>query len=149
MEKRTFDLSEGPMNQHQRVLWGILGVFQFINGLFAVRRGDLFLGSLMIVLGVVFVPASLLMRRFNLFTIALDDEFLAIKKGILVHHLISWASISEIRISLMRMEVITIHGKDVSVDFGQMSYLINQTVKPEIVTAIRDLADEKGIRFSG
>ena len=148
MEMRTFDLSGGPMNRHQRVLWAVLGVFQFINGFFAVGRGDIFLGSLMIALGIIFVPASLLMRHLDQFTIVLDDEGLRIKKGIFVQHLISWTSISEVRISLMCIEVITAHGKDVSIDFGQMSYIVNQTAKPEIVNTIRSLADEKGIHFS-
>ena len=148
MEMQIFDLSGGPVNRRQQVLWLLLGVSQFINGLFAVEREDLFLGFLMIALGVVFVSGSLLMRRLDQFTIVLDDERLAIKKGMLGQHLIPWTSISEIRISLMRIEVVTTHGKDVSIDFGQMSYIINQTAKPEIVNTIRSLASEKGIRLS-
>ena len=148
MEMQMFDLSGGTMNRHQRMLWALLGVFQFINGFFAVGRGDLLLGWLMIAFGAVFVFASLLTRRLDQYTIALDDEQLAIRKRLFVRHQIPWTSIAEIRMSLMRMEVITIHGEDVGIDFGQMSYIVNQTVKPEVVNAIRSLADEKGIRIS-
>ena len=90
MERQTFDLSGGAVNRLQQVFWGLLGVFQFITGLFAVARDNLVLGAPMIALGVVIVSTSLLMRRLDQFTITLDDECLTIKKGMLGSCRIPW-----------------------------------------------------------
>jgi hypothetical protein len=93
MDTRTFDRSGEPVSRLQQGPWTLLGVFQVINGFLALDRGDPVLGSVMVALGVVFVPVALLAPRLNRFTIALDESHLKIRKGSFVRHLIPWAAI--------------------------------------------------------
>ena len=144
MEDRTFDLTI-PVTRQFRTLWTIMGVIWIINGLLSISRGDGLIASLQLALGLLILPSSFLMQRFNKYIIALNNEGLEISRGIFKHRKIPWVSMSEIHIKLMILEFQVNQGKSEQINFGEMDYSANQTIKPQIISEVRAFAEAKGI----
>ena len=148
MNERTFDLTV-PVGRQHRMLWGALGVVQIINGLLQLSLGEDLLGSLQLAFGLLILPSSFLMQRSSQYIIAFRDENLEIRRGIFKHRKIPWALISEIRIGLMTVECQVNNGRSEKINFGEMGYVENQTIKPQIISELRAFAEAKGISVRG
>ena len=72
-----------------------------------------------------------------------------IEKGLFRHDDISWPSIAEIHVETKKVEFTLDNEKSVEINFGGMSYSVNQTVKPEIFAAATAFAEAKGIEVKG
>ena len=80
----------------------------------------------------------------NRFVIAFDDTYLTLEKALSSTRKIPWASISEIEIQRLKLEIALKEGKNVKWNFN-MSYTDNQIVKPQIIAALNEFAEAKGI----
>lgn len=143
MEERTFDLTI-PVTRLFRIFWITYGVMFVILG-FLNMSDKPFLGALQLALGLIALPFMGLLNRINKYIIAFKDGNLEIDKGLFIRRRISWSSISEIRIQLMKLEFGLDSGKSVKIDFTAMSYNDNRMIKPEIIAAANAFAEAKGI----
>ncbi len=148
MEERTYDLTV-PVTRQLRVLWRILGVIQIPNGLMHIIRGDVILGIVIVAVGLMLLmPFRFFMQRLNRYLIVLRDEHLEIKRGIYKPRRVPWSSISEIRIELMSVGFHVDDARGEKISFSDMGYSDNQTVKPQIISDLRSLAEAKGISIT-
>ena len=84
------------------------------------------------------------MPRTNRYVIAFDDSHLTLEKALARTRKIPWASVSEIDIQRIKLEIALKEGKNVNWNFN-MSYTDNQIVKPQIIAALTEFAAAKGI----
>ena len=144
MKERTFDLTV-PVTRQFRMIWWIMGILQIFNGLMSVIREEGLLASLQLAFGLFILAACFFMPRINKYIIAFCDEDLEISRGIFKHRKIPWALISEIHIKLMSVEFRVNEGKHEKINFGEMGYRENQTIKPPIISELKTFAEAKGI----
>ena len=144
MKERTFDLTV-PVTRQFRMIWWIMGILQIFNGLLSVIREEGLLASLQLAFGLFILAACFFMPRINKYIIAFCDEDLEISRGIFKHRKIPWALISEIHIKLMSVEFRVNEGKHEKINFGEMGYRENQTIKPPIISELKTFAEAKGI----
>ena len=148
MSERTFDLTV-PVTRPLRVLWRTLGVIQVVSGLLHLSRGDHLLGGLSVVVGVLLVmPVRFFLRPLKRYIILLGDEHIQIKRGLFKNRTILWSSISEVRVALMSVEFHVTGATAERINFGEMGYRENQTVKPEVLSAVRSFVEAKGINVT-
>ena len=143
MEQRTFDLSV-PLSRLFIVGCILFGVIQIANGVFSIKTGDDIFGVVQLAFGLFFLLFVRLAPRQNRYVITFEDANLKIARSLSRELTISWASISEIHIQLMRVEIELDSGKRVKWNFN-MSFVDNQMVKPEIIAALTEFAEAKGI----
>ena len=143
MQSRTFDLSV-PVSQLLLAGWSVLGAIQVASGAFSIERGDDVLGVAQIAFGLFFLLFVVLMPRVNRYVIAFDDSHLTLEKALSRTRKIPWASISEIEIQRIKLEIVLKEGKNVKWNFN-MSYTDNQIVKPQIIATLTEFAHAKGI----
>ena len=143
MESRTFDLSV-PASRFLLAGWTVFGLLQLASGVFSIETGNDILGGAQIACGLFFLLGVVLMPRLNRYVIAFDDSHLTLEKPLVKPRRIPWASISEIEIHLMKSEIALKDGKNVRWNFN-LSYTDNQIVKPQIIAALTEFAEAKGI----
>ena len=145
MSERTFDLTI-PVTRPMWTLWRILGVLQICNGLFFIVRGNHVLGGLSVAVGILLlVPFRLVLLPLNRYTVRLGDESLEIRRGLFGRRVIPWSSITKVKVALMSVEFEVNSGKSAKINFGEMGYTENQTLKPEISSEVKSFAERKGI----
>ena len=143
MKERTFDLS-APVSRFLLVGWSGFGAIQVVSGVFSFERGDDVLGVLQIAFGVFFMLSVVLMPRLNRYVIAFDDSHLTLQRALVKPRRIPWASISDIEIQLLKLDIALKEGKNVNWNFN-LSYTDNQIVKPQIIAALNEFAEANGI----
>lgn len=143
MKERTFDLS-APVSRLLLAGWSGFGAIQVASGVFSLERGDDVLGVLQIAFGVFFMLSVVLMPRLNRYVIAFDDLHLTLDKALVRTRKIPWASIAELEIHLMKLEIALRDGKNVRWNFN-LSYTDNQIVKPQIIAALTEFSEANGI----
>ena len=112
---------------------------------YALERGTDILGFSQMACGLFFLLFIVLMPRANRYVIAFDDSHLTLEKALARTRKIPWASISEIEIQLMKVEMRLKEGKKVTWNCN-MSFIDNQIVKPQIIAALTEFAAANGIR---
>ena len=142
MDERTFDLTQ-PSSRQVQVLWVAMGICWIMNGLFSFR-GDNFVGVLQLAFGLFALPGGLLMHRLNRYVIEFNDESLDRRTGVR-HRKIPWATISEIHVRFMKVELHLAGGGKEEINFSAMSYSANQVIKPRIISRLKAFAEERGI----
>ena len=85
-----------------------------------------------------------LMPRLNRYVIAFDDSHLTMQRALVKPRRIPWASISEIEIQLLKLDIALKEGKNVNWNLN-LSYTDNQIVKPQIIAALTEFAEANGI----
>ncbi len=143
MESRTFDLSV-PVSRLLLGGWSAFGAIQIAGGAFSIERGDNVLGVAQIAFGAFFMLSVVLVPRLNRYVIAFDDSHLTLERALVKPRRIPWASIAEIKVRLMKLEIALKEGKNVKWNFN-LSYTDNQIVKPQIIAALTEFAEAKGI----
>ncbi len=143
MESRTFDLSV-PVSRLLLAGWSAFGAIQLASGAFSIERDDDVLGFSQMACGLFFLLFIVLMPRANRYVIAFDDSHLTLEKGLSRARKIPWASVSEIDVQRMKFEIALMEGKNMKWNFN-MSYTDNQIVKPQIIAALTEFAEAKGI----
>ncbi len=143
MEERTFDLTV-PVTRPFRVIWTGLGVIWIFLG-FVNFQENTILGVVQLVAGLIILPFIGLLHRLNRYIIAFNDTRLEIERGLFRHRRISWTSVSEIDIELMKVVFKLDNGKSVKIDFTALSYNDNQTIKPEMIATATAFAEDNGI----
>lgn len=143
MESRTFDLSV-PVSPWLLACWSGLGAIQVASGVFSIERGDGVLGVVQIAFGLFCCSSLFVLPRLNRYVIAFDDSHLTLEKALVKPRRIPWASISEIEVQLMKLEIALKEGKNVKWNFN-LSYTDNQIVKPQIIAALTGFAEANGI----
>ena len=143
MESRTFDLSV-PVSRVLLAGWSAFCAIQVASGVFSIERDDDVLGIVQIAFGLFFLVSVVLMPRTNRYVITFGDSHLTLKRALVKPRKIPWASISEIEIQLMKLEIALKEGKNVKWNFN-MSYTDNQIVKPQIIAAMTEFAQAKEI----
>lgn len=143
MDPRTFDLSV-PISRLLLAGWSAFGAIQIASGAFSIERGDNVLGVVQIAFGLFFMLSVVLTPRLNRYVIAFDDSHLALERALVKPRRIPWASISEIEVKLMKLEIALNDGKNVKWNFN-LSYTDNQIVKPQIIAALTEFAEANGI----
>ena len=121
-----------------------MGVLFVVLGFIYLENSTL-LGTAQLVAGLLILTFVGLVPRMNKHIIAFRDANLEIEKGLFRHDDISWPSIAEIHVETKKVEFILNNEKSVAINFGGMSYSVNQTVKPEIIAAANAFAEAKGI----
>ena len=142
MQSRTFDLSV-PLSRLFIVGWILFGLIQIANGLFSLKRGDEIFGIVQVAFGLFFLLFAGLTPRENKYVITFEDANLKIDRSLSRELTISWASISDFHIQLMKLEIALKEGKNVTWNFN-MSYTDNQIVKPQIIAVLTEFAAAKG-----
>ena len=143
MEERTFDLTV-PVTRPFRVIWTIAGVGWIICGIVNVLENTI-LGTVQIVLGLGFLGFSGSLQRLNRYIVTFSNTRLEIERGLFRHRRISWTSVSEMHIELMKLGFKLDNGKNVKIDFTALSYNDNQTIKPEMIATASAFAEDKRI----
>ena len=143
LQDRIFDLSV-PLSRLLLLGWSVFRVIQIASGVYALERGTDILGFSQMACGLFFLLFIVLMPRANRYVIAFDDSHLTLEKALARTRKIPWASISEIEIQLMKLEIELKKEKDVTWNFN-MSYTDNQIVKPQIIVALNEFAEANGI----
>lgn len=143
MKPRIFDLSV-PVSPWLLAGWGVFGAIQVASGVFSIEGGNDILGVAQIACGLFFLLSVVLMPRLNRYVIAFDDSHLTLDKALVRTRRIPWASISEIEIHLMKLEIALKDGKNAKWNFN-LSYTDNQIVKPQIIAALTEFAGANGI----
>lgn len=143
MESRTFDLSI-PVSRLILVGWSALGAIQVASGAFSIERGDNVLGVAQIAFGVFFLLFVALMPRANRYVIRLEDANLRLERSLSRTRTIPWESVSELHFQLLKVDLVLKEGKSVKWNFN-LSYTDNQIVKPQIIAALTEFAEAKGI----
>ena len=143
MEEQTFDLTV-PVTRGFLLTQTAMGVLFVVLGFIYLENSTL-LGTAQLVAGLLILTFVGLVPRMNKHIIAFRDANLEIEKGLFRHDDISWPSIAEIHVETKKVEFILNNEKSVAINFGGMSYSVNQTVKPEIIAAATAFAEAKGI----
>ena len=143
MQELTFDLSV-PVSRLLLAGWSAFGAIQVASGAFSIERGDDVLGFAQIAFGLFFLLFVVLMPRVNRYVIAFDDSYLTMDKSLFRPRNVPWISITEIHIQLMKIEFTLENRKNITWNFN-MSYTDNQIVKPQIIAALNEFAEAKGI----
>ena len=143
MESRTFDLSV-PVSPWLLACWSGLGALQIASGVFSIESGNNILGVAQIACGLFFLLGAVLMPRLNRYVIAFDDSHLTLERALVKPRRIPWASIAEIKVQLMKLEIALKEAKNVKWNFN-LSYTDNQIVKPQIIAALTEFAEANGI----
>ena len=143
MKPRTFDLSV-PVPPWLLACWSVFGAIQITGGAFSIERGDGLLGAVQIACGLYFCSSLFVLPRLNRYVIAFDDSHLTLDRALVRTRKIPWASVSEIEIHLMKLEIVLKDGKNVKWNFN-LSYTDNQIVKPRIIAALNGFAEANGI----
>ena len=143
MEERTFDLTV-PVTRPLRVIWTSLGVIWIILGLMYLQENTL-LGAVQLGAGLIVLSGAGLLHRLNRHIIAFNDANLEIDKGLIGHRKIPWSAISDIHLQSMRVEFRLNSGKSLEINFSNMSYSDNQTIKPEMIATATAFAEDNGI----
>ena len=143
VQERTFNLSV-PLSRLFIVGWILFGLIQIANGLFSLKRGDEIFGIVQVAFGLFFLLFAGLTPRENKYVITFEDANLKIDRSLSRELTISWASISEIHIQLMKLEIALKEGENVKWNFN-MSYTDNQFVKPQIISVLNEFSEAKEI----
>ncbi len=143
MEEQTFDLTV-PVTRGFLLTQTAMGVLFVVLGFIYLENSTL-LGTAQLVAGLLILTFVGLVPKMNKHIIAFRDANLEIEKGLFRHDDISWPSIAEIHVETKKVEFILNNEKSVAINFGGMSYSVNQTVKPEIIAAATAFAEAKGI----
>lgn len=143
MEARTFDLSV-PVSPWLLACWSGFGALQIASGVFSIEGGNEILGVAQIAFGVFCLLSVVVMPRLNRYVIAFDDSHLTLQRALVKPRRIPWASIAEIEIHLMKLEIALKDGKNAKWNFN-LSYTDNQIVKPQIIAALTEFAQANGI----
>ncbi len=112
MESRTFDLSV-PVSRLLLACWSVFSAIQVASGAFSIERGDGVLGVVQIAFGLFFCSSFFVLPRLNRYVIAFDVSHLTLDRALVRTRKIPWASISEIEIHLMKLEIVLKDGKNV------------------------------------
>ena len=142
-EKQVFDLSV-PTSRTFKLIFSLLGLTHVLNGLTTYDR--YWSGLLIVLLGVLVVVVALSLKHLNRYTIELSDSTMRINRGWFSRKVWAWETLNEVRIELMRIEIELGDGKVHAIHFGDLSYELNQTVKPQFVSALKEGARAKGIQ---
>ena len=143
MDDRIFDLTV-PVTRGFLLTQTAMGVVFVVLGFIYLENSTL-LGTAQLVAGLLILTFVGLVPRMNKHIIAFRDTNLEIEKGLFRHDDISWPSIAEIHVETKKVEFTLDNEKSVEINFGGMSYSVNQTVKPEIFAAATAFAEAKGI----
>ncbi len=143
MQERTFNLSV-PLSRLFVVGCILGGVIEIAGSFFSIRSGDSIFGVAQLVFGLFLLLFVSLTPRIHRYIITFDDSYLTLDKSLFKPRKIPWASISEVEIQLMKLEIALKEGKNVKWNFN-MSYTDNQFVKPQIISALTEFAGAKGI----
>ena len=82
--------------------------------------------------------------RVHRHVVTFDDSYLTLDKSLLRPRKIPWTSITEIHVLLMKIEFMLENGKSLKWNFN-MSFTDIQIVKPQIIAALTEFAEAKGI----
>ncbi len=143
MQERTFNLSV-PLSRLFVVGCILGGVIEIAGSFFSIRSGDSIFGVAQLVFGLFLLLFVSLTPRIHRYIITFDDSYLTLDKSLFKPRKIPWASISDVEIQLMKLEIALKKEKDVTWNFN-MSYTDNQFVKPQIISALTEFAGAKGI----
>ena len=143
MKSRSFDLSV-PVSRFLLAGWSGFGALQIVSGVFSIESSNEILGVAQIACGLFFLLSVVLMPRLNRYVIAFDNSHLTLERALVKPRKIAWASISEIEIQLLKMEIALKEAKNVKWNFN-LSYTDNQIVKPQIIAALTEFAEANGI----
>ena len=143
MEQRTFNLSV-PVTRLFIVGCILGGVIEIAGSFFSIKTGDGIFGVVQLAFGLFFLLFVSLAPRQNRYVITFEDANLKIDRSLSRELTISWASISDIDIRLMKLEIALKEGKNVTWNFN-MSYVDNQIVKPQIIAALTEFGEAKEI----
>ena len=143
MDSRTFDLSV-PVSRLMIVTWTVFGIIEIANGYFSTLRGDDVFGGVQFAFGLIFLLFVALTPRVHRYVVTFHDAHLVIDGRLYMKRTIPWETISEIQVQLMKVEIGLKEGKRVKWRFN-LSYVDNQIVKPQIITALKEFAAAKGI----
>ena len=142
-ETHTFNLSV-PLSRLFIVGCILGGVIEIAGSFFSIKSGDSIFGVAQLVFGLFLLLFVSLTPRIHRYIITFDDSYLTLDKSLFKPRKIPWASISEVEIQLMKLEIALKEGKNVKWNFN-MSYTDNQFVKPQIISALTEFAGAKGI----
>ncbi len=142
MKERTFNLSF-PLSRIFIVGCILSGVIEIAGRFLSIKTGGGIFGVVQLAFGLMFLLFVGLTPRENRYVITFDDANLKIDRSLSRELTISWASISEIHIQLMRVEIELDSGKRVKWNFN-MSFTDNQIIKPQIIAALTEFAEAKG-----
>ena len=143
MKERTFNLSV-PLSRLFIVGCIIGGAIEIAGSFFSIKSGDGIFGVAQLAFGLFLLLFVGLTPRIHRHVITFDDSYLTLDKSLFKPRKIPWASISEVEIHLMKLEIALKKEKDVTWNFN-MSYTDNQIVKPQIIAALTEFAAAKGI----
>lgn len=126
------------------VTWTVLGVIEIAGGYFSTLRGDDVFGGVQFAFGLIFLLFVALTPRVHRYVVTFHDAHLEIDGSLYRKRTIPWETISEIQVQLMRVEIGLKDGKRMKWRFN-LSYMDNQIVKPQIITALKEFAAARGI----
>ena len=142
-ETRTFNLSV-PLSRLFIVVCILGGVIEIAGRFFSIKSGDGIFGVAQLAFGLFLLLFVSLTPRVHRHVITFDDSYLTLDKSLFKPRKVPWITISEIQIQLMKIEFVLENGKNVKWNFN-MSYTDNQFVKPQIISALTEFAEAKGI----
>ena len=126
------------------VTWTVFGVIEIASGYFSTLRGDDVFGGVQFAFGLIFLLFVALTPRVHRFVVTFHEAHLEIDGSLYRKRTIPWATISEIQVRLMKVEIGLKEGKNVKWNFN-LSYTDNQIVKPKIIATLNEFAAAKGI----
>jgi hypothetical protein len=145
MEKQTFDLS-GEMHPGQRYLFIAMGVVHLINSSLAFQRNDYIYGTIVLILGLVLLLTSaFFLNTMNRYIITIDADGIHFVLGLLKKRHLHWNAVSTIHIKMLDLEIHLKDGQREEIHFGQWTYEQNQTIKPQLLGALRAATEAHSI----
>ena len=131
-------------NRALTVLWILFGVIYIFQGYTQWLLSNAVLGVVLILFGAVAcaVCPFLALRRSR---ISVDDAGVRIPQGQLWTEYLPWDGLDRLRMHRMGVEFERSDGRTASLHFGLISYGMIQTLRPEIQSHLKQIAESKGI----
>jgi hypothetical protein len=133
-------------NRGVKAIWVVLGVSYLLQGYFSLDRSDTKFGIFQIVIGLVACfGATFLVPRLNRSRISVDESGVVLPRGVLRSRYVPWESVERLHLHRMGVDLEQSDGKTESVNFSQMTYNTIQSLRPELQSHLKQIAESKGI----
>ena len=143
MERREWYYSKWS-NRVVRALWILFGITYIFQGYTQWRLSNVAIGVVQILFGVsVCIVFPILVPRRN--RIRIDDSGVRIPGGLLWTTHLPWEDLDRLRLHRMGVEFERRNGGTASIRFGEISYNMIQTLRPELHSYLKQIAESKGI----